>query len=190
MDKSLTRSGPSARSPSTSTCRSTYCASGKRLLADQAAEARRRPTVLPAGRRRPPARHPSSALRRGLHHQGRAAHPQGGGPALRAVGRPRRRARPVAGSRPPNTQPRRTTATTTAARTPPRRTEAPRTTTRPPIRSRSAVRAPVPAPVRRRRSTRTARGALATTRRSPKAISSGSRRRWRTSPNASACSAR
>ena len=41
------------------------------------AQARRRPALLSAGRYRPPAPYPFAALRRRLHHQGRAAPPEG-----------------------------------------------------------------------------------------------------------------
>ena len=63
-----------------------------RFHADQADEARRRPPLLSAGRRRPAARHPASALRRGLHDPRRSAHPQGQRHPLRAVGLAVRRA--------------------------------------------------------------------------------------------------
>ena len=54
------------------------------LPRDQADEARRRPALLPARRRRSAARHPPSPLWRGLHDPRRAAHPARAGPAVRA----------------------------------------------------------------------------------------------------------
>ena len=68
----------------TSTCRSTCCGSGKAVSANQADEARRRPALLPPRRRRPAARHPPSALWRGLHDPRRAAHPEGSRRQVRA----------------------------------------------------------------------------------------------------------
>ena len=55
-----------------------------RFHADQADEARRRPALLPARRHRSAARHPPSALRRGLHDPRRAAHPEGSRHQVRA----------------------------------------------------------------------------------------------------------
>ena len=57
---------------------------GEPVPRDQADEARRRPALLSSRRRRPAARHPPSALWRGLHHPRRAAPAAGAGPAVRA----------------------------------------------------------------------------------------------------------
>ncbi|CAA9212695.1 MAG: Transcriptional regulator PA2737, MerR family, partial [uncultured Acetobacteraceae bacterium] len=62
---------------------------GNQVPAAQAAEARRRPALLPAGRHIPAAPGERPALHAGLHHQGRAAAPAG-----RRAGRGHRRRRP------------------------------------------------------------------------------------------------
>ena len=66
---------------------------GKPVPRNQADEARRRAALLSPRRCRAAARHPASALRRGLHDPRRAAHPQGAGPpsSCRRSGSPARR---------------------------------------------------------------------------------------------------
>ena len=106
----------------------------------QAAQARRRPALLQARGRRSPARDPASALRRGLHDQGRAAHPQERGRALRrGGGAGRGQGRAVARAR----RRRQTTPTAppTSRRRPPSRGRSATacSPTRPPARLRGAL---------------------------------------------------
>src|SRR6266568_43222 len=80
------------RSGGRSEC-SAACAAvlGKPFQRNQADEARWRPSLLPPGRCRPPARHQAPALWRGLYDPRGAAHPQGSGPAICADGLAARR---------------------------------------------------------------------------------------------------